>query len=305
MKRLIALTAALSIVLVQTANAKLDLPYSDVSDNYSKYNVLEFMFNRGIMTGYPDGTFQPDRILNRAELLKIIVASTYDEAEYSAFAGDSCFLDVPAGEWFTEYVCFGKDRGIIEGYSDGTFKPAQYVNMVEALKIMLVGMNVNVPESGGEWYQKYLDAADANYLLPESLKNSPPDNDISRIQAGEVIKNIVSLKADIVQPPVYTSEGGYEPGSVYLGYLQHADVLDVYVVADSNIEEAVLPQGLSFSVANNTVLDTSQSDKGVILTVNDQNFNFEVSGPVYTNQTVHIATLYLETDTKAAVTNSM
>lgn len=59
-----------------------------------------------------------------------------------------------------------KSRGIIGGYSDGTFKPNQEVNRVEALKIILLGAKIEVPDAttsltfkdtnSSEWYAKYL-----------------------------------------------------------------------------------------------------------------------------------------------------
>ena len=126
--------------------------------------------------------------------------------------------------------------GNFEGYPDGTFRPERDVNLVEALKMMLVGMNVDIQYStSSEWYHSYYNTADAHYLIPDGLENQYT-NDLSRVQAGEVIKGIMSLDADIVQPQIYTSEGGYEPGTVYIGYLQEGNVLDLYFVADNNIE---------------------------------------------------------------------
>lgn len=94
MKRITAVLVVILLLSSQTAYAVESLPYSDISEDYEKYNVLEFMYNRDIMTGYPDGTFKPEKILNRAEHLKIIVASTYDESQYNEYSDENCFAYV-------------------------------------------------------------------------------------------------------------------------------------------------------------------------------------------------------------------
>lgn len=304
MKRIMVLACFLLFV-VQTTFASASLPYSDIPEGYKKHNVLEFMYNRSIMTGYPDGTFQPDKILNRAELLKIIVASTFDESIYGEYVSDECFTDVDGTQWYNEYVCYGKEIGVVEGYEDGTFKPAQDVNMVEALKMMLVGMNVEINDasSGGEWYLKYLETAQAKYLLPDSLQDASVTNNISRIQAAEIIKNIISLNANVIQPPVYTSDGGYEPGNVYLGYMQEGAVAEIYLIADNNIEEVVVFDEVKFSLNNNTVVNSSIADQNTTLNFENPDVVFKSLTPVRANEVLHIATLYLKSDSQINIVN--
>jgi plastocyanin/predicted DNA-binding antitoxin AbrB/MazE fold protein len=80
------------------------------------------------------------------------------------------FSDVPGSNPNFEAINFLKTAGIIQGYPDGTFKPDQTVNRVEALKIILLGANIDVPEissvkltfkdiNAGQWYIKYLSKA--------------------------------------------------------------------------------------------------------------------------------------------------
>lgn len=83
------------------------------------------------------------------------------------------FMDVVASDWYAKYVCFAKDKGIIGGYPDGTFKPAQNVNVAEALKIVLETYFGNVTPVDGEWYQKYVDYAHKHdFWLDERVSES-------------------------------------------------------------------------------------------------------------------------------------
>ncbi len=293
MKKLnILLLSALAVVILSNT-ALAAIPFSD-HEGHKWENGIEFVYNRGIVEGYPDGTYQPYRTLNRAELLKVIVASSYSESTYNGYEGDTCFNDIDGTQWYTKYVCFGKAMGIVEGYEDGTFKPEQNVNFVEALKIILVGMNIDLTSSANDpWYQMYYDTASSKYLVPDELSGQYAA-DFSRAQAAEVIQRILSLDADIVQPPIYTTGGGYEPGSVYIGYMQEGNILEIYLIADSSID-SYSPEGMIyFNINGNTVSEIVNDKYGQIQT-SYENFAIELTGgaSVYANEILHIATLYL------------
>lgn len=109
--------------------------------------------------GYPDGSFYPRRTLNRAEFLKIALAS-HPTIRVSTSDASRCFPDVQREDWFSQYVCLAKKRGIISGYPDGEFKPALPVNYAEVLKILGELYEYTAyadPEA--EWWQMYVQAA--------------------------------------------------------------------------------------------------------------------------------------------------
>ncbi len=143
-----------------------EMTFSDLDENHPNYEAVEDLFARGIVEGYANGTFMPDININRAELMKILVESVMGTPDESVY--NSCFSDVH-DEWFAKYVCRAKDLGWIEGYSDGSFKPANSVNNVEALKMVIevTGIGVDpvegqeVPEvmSGDVWYVPYVNKA--------------------------------------------------------------------------------------------------------------------------------------------------
>lgn len=263
-------------------------------------SAIKYVYNRGIVEGYPDGTYKPDQTLNRAELLKIIVASKFSASEYNPYDGEQCFSDVDGTQWYTKYVCFAKDRGIVEGYPDGSFKPSNDVIFVEALKIMMEGMGVEASSAtGGQWYIPYYISAEDHYLIPSELVNEYSHN-FSRGQAAEVIMRILSLDASVVQPAIFSSGGGYEPGNMYIGYMQWDNALDLYLIADAGLSEYTHQGQTLYLISGNSVLsfdpsfdynfDTSESS--VIL---------EHSFTLHTNEILHIGTAYLETSNPAAV----
>jgi len=162
-----------------------EIPLSAFSDTAGHLyeDAIKFVKIRGIVNGYDDGTYKPDKTVNRAEMMKIII-----EAEYPGDAvGSNCFKDVK-NEWFAKYICFAKDKGIVNGYEDGSFKPDQAVNYVEALKMTLETMDGYFEEVEGHWYQKYLNRADD---LAASVADTKYDEAFSRGKMAQLIKNVL------------------------------------------------------------------------------------------------------------------
>jgi|GEM_PF-3091833 len=124
-------------------------PFSDVELSSPYIEAITFIKAKGIISGYPDGTFKPDQVVNRAESLKMILGikdlKYWSRAEDGPiFAGADTYEDMKPfsdvtdkNAWYYQYVKEGYNNGLIKGYADGTFKPEQTVNTVENLKILL------------------------------------------------------------------------------------------------------------------------------------------------------------------------
>lgn len=151
--------------------------FNDIS-NYPWKNSISYLSSRGIIQGYADGSFQPINKINRAEFTKIIIGALYPE-EIKTFSKESCFPDVPENEWFTQYICLGKSKGIIKGNPDGKFYPANLINQAEALKILLTGFGHASQQSTGVWYQPFFDKA-ASLTMYYFTKENAPAYEITR-----------------------------------------------------------------------------------------------------------------------------
>ena len=143
-------------------------PMYDIS-GYKYETAIWYVYNQGIVGGYPDGSYQANRVINRAELLKIIVEAAYDN-EFESYGDTSCFSDVPVGQWYTPYVCFAKSEGIVQGYGDGSFQPAAEINFVEALKMAMVGFGNEYTE-GDPWYRDVVELGGTQKAIPIDIKS--------------------------------------------------------------------------------------------------------------------------------------
>ncbi len=116
-------------------------------DAIAKRRIIYTAYDRGIVEGYPDGTFRPDAPVNRAEALKILFLASslqaFDDQDYSGR-----FSDVADADWFASYVNDAVGYAFIEGYPNGTFRPAQAITRAEAGKIVLFMMIVNPRVNG-------------------------------------------------------------------------------------------------------------------------------------------------------------
>jgi len=144
----------------------LDEPFA--AEEAAGINVL---LELGAVDGYPDARFRPEATLNRAEFLKIVIMSHPDAAQ-RAMEPSRCFPDVSRDDWFSPFVCFVKDWGVVQGYADGLFHPERQVSYAEALKMLtlLYGYEVPPAAEGADWHVPYALAAHARGTdLPEPL----------------------------------------------------------------------------------------------------------------------------------------
>lgn len=93
-----------------------------------------------IIGGYPDGTFKPDQLINRAEALKIMLLA-WNSADQIIGSNTSC-QDVVADSWYAKYFYFALNQNIISGYQNslgqptGLCGPANNITRAEAAKII-------------------------------------------------------------------------------------------------------------------------------------------------------------------------
>jgi hypothetical protein len=92
----------------------------------------DFLHNRYIV-GYPDGEFKPNRNISRAEIANIF-ARILQLREY--VKGETLYNDVPQGQWYTDGVEAATQRGLFQGYKDGSFQPNQPITRAELVAVI-------------------------------------------------------------------------------------------------------------------------------------------------------------------------
>lgn len=205
MKRFLTglLTAALFATALPVSAAEQTEAFSDVPSTHPNYEAISNLKFNGVISGYPDGTFKPDQAVNRVEVLKMIFEGL-DIGDPSLLKSPQ-FSDVDLNAWYGPYLKKAYTLGMVEGYADGTFKPAQTVNLVENLKLLLEGAKVELPTNVSEnpfadtpkdqWYAKYvLYAKEKNLIEPDSAFNVYPAKGMTRGDLAETLYRLRTIQ---------------------------------------------------------------------------------------------------------------
>jgi hypothetical protein len=169
--------------------------FKDVPEGYWAKEAIEYLATIGIIGGYPDGTFRPDKIINRAELTTLLVKA---KGFTSAESTDTIFSDVRKKHWASFYIQNGVDLGLVTGYPDKTFRPAKSLNRAEGVTILSRFAELKEPETliegpfpdvpGRHWAAKSITAArNAGMLTFLIEKPFEPAKEMPRSEAAEVL----------------------------------------------------------------------------------------------------------------------
>ncbi|MCF7917817.1 S-layer homology domain-containing protein [Candidatus Gracilibacteria bacterium] len=169
---------------------------------------IEIVQSEGIMTGFGDGSFRPNRSLNRAEALVLLLRTKKIDFGTSSRTSKVAFSDVPRGEWFSGAVQVAVDNGWINGFMDGTFGPARAINRAEwatlvsrVFELSRVGELDFSDVPSQVWFSESVSHLVANDLIREKGTLYHPDTEVSRADAAWTI-------SEILQKPRLMGESG-------------------------------------------------------------------------------------------------
>lgn len=140
MKKFLSLVLALIMTMSLVTISAGATEYKDLTDKDEiQYEEAVAVLNRiGVITGYDDGSFRPETELTRGAAAKIIVSLLIGPEAASNLPNTYApYPDVPANHTFAGVISYCKTAGIISGYGDGTFKPANSLTGYAFAKMLL------------------------------------------------------------------------------------------------------------------------------------------------------------------------
>lgn len=165
--------------------------FSDLSSDYWAYDSIEKLVKSGVLGGYPDGTFGPERLVTRAEFTKFLVCGLGIENQKSDTAAK--FQDIPSSHWARQFVSVALDHGFIKGRSDSSFDLKGKISGAE-LAAMLVRTlpqeRINNITEGPKWYSGYVKIAEEEGLLYPEFSESAG---ASRAQCAFSINQVMKI----------------------------------------------------------------------------------------------------------------
>ena len=192
--------------------------FSDVSATHEHYAAIQWMEARGVVQGYPDGTFRPDQTVTRVESLKIILSATGVDLTTVLPPEVNPYSDVSEQDWFYSNVLKATTLQWVKGYENGEFHPSQTINWAEALKIISIGYHLETPPATENpypdvdqqfWFAPYVAYAKArNYLSARNDGALHPEYAMTR---GELIELMYRF--------ALTKESGFTPFDIDTNWL--------------------------------------------------------------------------------------
>lgn len=181
--------------------------FSDVPASNPYDVAINSLAKEKIITGYPNGTFDPDGKVNRAQLLSMAYkAANKDEGVTKPKL--RCFVDVLPSAWFAPYVCAAKQANVISGKPDRRFHGEDTVTLAEAAKI-IVQLNALpiTKQADDEWYAPYLRALADEKYIPSAL--GWVGEPLTRAEVAEILWRVRWKHHD--QPAIILSDLGHNP----------------------------------------------------------------------------------------------
>lgn len=168
--------------------------YSDVSTQNWFYDAVEFVSEKGLMSGTGLNEFSPTITTNRA----MMVTMLYRLENQPAVTGSSPFSDVETGQWYTDAVIWAAENGVVSGYANGTYGWNDPVTREQAVTILYryaKSKNLNVSAQGD--LSVYTDIDDISDWAHDAMEWATSAEIIQGRTATTIVPQGVSSRAEI------------------------------------------------------------------------------------------------------------
>ncbi len=194
-KSYLILCLTLMFIFLFSMEAQAGVVLSDISDNWAT-KPIQNLADKGIINGYPDGTFRPEQSITRAEFAKLVAKTFHYQPASQGFFSDT------TGNWAKNFISSAVQHKVMNAFPDGTFKPDQQLSRAQVAtmltRIIQLGKSEekynpfspsfsDVPKSN--WAFQSIEIVNKLGLFPESLKNEfHPEQMTTRAEAAWMIK---------------------------------------------------------------------------------------------------------------------
>ncbi|SER94540.1 autotransporter-associated beta strand repeat-containing protein [Gracilibacillus ureilyticus] len=196
---IVTLTTVYSMLPVQAVSQ-----LTDINGNFAEEQIQTWV-DEGLIEGYPDGTFKPDKFITRAEFMSLVnrAFGYKNEAEI-------IFNDVTEDAWYFTDVAKAVEAGYLDGYPDNTMKPDDHITRQEAAKVIAVIKSLNKDEESANSFKDSESISDwskgfVGGVAAENLMVGYPDGSfkpLHNITRAEVVMTLhnVSESDEVVKP---------------------------------------------------------------------------------------------------------
>ncbi len=166
--------------------------------------ATQYLASKGILEGSLDGSMHLASNITRANFVQAVVDYVYPQSALSekclesldtdAWPGLSyslLFSDVSTDAPYALHLCAAMRGGLIWGYTDGSFKPYDTINLAEASKVLSIAFNLGYTMpmyNTDDWYVNYLRTVRRYTVFPETI--SSPSDALTVKEARTLLQNV-------------------------------------------------------------------------------------------------------------------
>ena len=182
-----------------TMNGKDYTPVTFVNRKAAELNRTDHL---AFLSGYANGTFEPDRNMTRAEVTTMF-ARLLTEKMTADQTYSNTFSDVAKSHWAANYIGYMQQFGIITGYADGSFRPdasvtrAEFAAIASRFERLTEGTKSFSDVPSSHWAAKYINfAATRGWVNGYADGTFRPNNSITRAEVAAVTCRLLERNAD-------------------------------------------------------------------------------------------------------------
>ncbi len=182
-----------------TMNGKDYAPVTFVNRKAAELNRTDHL---AFLSGYANGTFEPDRNMTRAEVTTMF-ARLLTEKMAADQTYSNTFSDVAKSHWAANYIGYMQQFGIITGYADGSFRPdasvtrAEFAAIASRFERLTEGTKSFSDVPSSHWAAKYINfAATRGWVNGYADGTFRPNNSITRAEVAAVTCRLLERNAD-------------------------------------------------------------------------------------------------------------
>ncbi len=239
MRKVLSLVLILALVLgcfsfVSAAETNL----TDVDGNANE-QAITVCYDLGIVTGNPDGTYQPAKAVNRAEFAAMITrALGIPESALASFTTTS-FKDTTGYGWAVPYLAYCNSKGIMLGDGNGNAMPSRTITLNEAVTMVLraIGYTDNSSQLVGTWPANYVTKAQDLGLYKDVQAAA---GGVDKAVAAQVIYNALDIQkvqvaSDGTTTQINTGAPLFNPVTMLTSGLNCAEADDTILYSTSEV----------------------------------------------------------------------
>lgn len=255
-RKIVSLFLALWIIALPSSNACAEgkPSFSDVPPNAWYFSAVEYLTEQGVISGLPDGSFQPQSDITRAQFLMMLAQASGQTINGTRF--QQVFQDVNPASWCAGCIAWGVKEKVVSGMGENTFAPDAPITR-QQMAVMLCRFNKNVmgrifskkqaplfndETTVSSWAHSEVNTASSvGWMNGYEDKTFRPNQNATRAEAAQVVFRYLDKQTDYssgcsIEKLRHIAHAGGEANGIYKTSNSWEAIQEAYACGNRTIE---------------------------------------------------------------------